>query len=92
MDYEIRTDSAFQEVISACAESRKGGPGTWIHEEMIVAYNALHEMGLAHSIETWMNGELVGGLYGVAHGRMFFGESMFSRVSDASKIALVHLV
>ena len=92
MDYEIRTDSAFQEVISACAESRKGSPGTWIHDDMLMAYNALHEMGLAHSVEVWMKGELIGGLYGVSLGRMFFGESMFSRVSNASKIALVHLV
>jgi leucyl/phenylalanyl-tRNA--protein transferase len=59
---------------------------------MLLAYNALHEMGLAHSVEVWMNGELMGGLYGVSLGRMFFGESMFSRVSNASKIALVHLV
>ncbi|SEK97766.1 leucyl/phenylalanyl-tRNA--protein transferase [Nitrosovibrio tenuis] len=92
IDYEIRTDSAFLEVISACAASREGCAGTWIHEAMVAAYASLHEMGLAHSVEVWMRGELVGGLYGVAQGRMFFGESMFSRVSNASKIALVHLV
>lgn len=91
-DYEIRADSAFRDVIKACAAPRKGRPGTWIHEDMISAYNALHEMGLAHSVEVWMGGELVGGLYGVSQGKMFFGESMFSRVSDASKIAFVHLV
>ena len=91
-DYEIRADSAFRAVIEACAAPRKGRPGTWIHEDMISAYNALHEMGLAHSVEVWMGGELVGGLYGVSQGKMFFGESMFSRVSDASKIAFVHLV
>ena len=91
-DYEIRTDSAFHQVINACAAPRNGHPGTWIHEDMLLAYNTLHEMGLAHSVEVWMNGELMGGLYGVSLGRMFFGESMFSRVSNASKIALVHLV
>ncbi|HEX8873938.1 MAG TPA: leucyl/phenylalanyl-tRNA--protein transferase [Nitrosospira sp.] len=91
-DYEIRADSAFPEVIRACAAPRKGRPDTWIHEDMIAAYNTLHEMGLAHSVEVWMDGELTGGLYGIAQGKMFFGESMFSRVSGASKIALVHLV
>ncbi|SDA16817.1 leucyl/phenylalanyl-tRNA--protein transferase [Nitrosospira sp. Nsp11] len=91
-NYTIRADSAFNEVVRACAEPRKERPGTWIHDEMIAAYTALHEMGLAHSIETWMEGELVGGLYGVAQGKMFFGESMFSRTTDASKVAFVHLV
>ena len=91
-NYTIRADSAFNQVVRACAEPRKERPGTWIHDEMIAAYTALHEMGLAHSIETWMEGELVGGLYGVAQGKMFFGESMFSRTTDASKIAFVHLV
>ena len=91
-NYTIRADSAFNQVVQACAAPRKERPGTWIHDEMIAAYTALHEMGLAHSIETWMEGELVGGLYGVAQGKMFFGESMFSRTTDASKIAFVHLV
>ena len=91
-NYTIRVDSAFNQVVQACAEPRKERPGTWIHDEMISAYTALHEMGLAHSIETWIEGELVGGLYGVAQGKMFFGESMFSRTTDASKVAFVHLV
>lgn len=90
--YEIRIDSAFAEVMQACAKPRRERPGTWIHAEMISAYAALHEMGFAHSVEVWIGGELMGGLYGVALGRMFFGESMFSRASDASKIAFVHLV
>lgn len=91
-DYEIRVDSAFSEVMQACAKPRRERPGTWIHAEMISAYAALHEMGFAHSVEVWIGGELMGGLYGVAQGRMFFGESMFSRASDTSKIAFVHLV
>lgn len=91
-DYTIRIDSAFNRVVQACAAPRKEQAGTWIHDEMIAAYTALHEMGWAHSIETWIEGELVGGLYGVAQGKMFFGESMFSRTTDASKVAFVHLV
>lgn len=91
-EYEIRLDSAFGEVIQACAAPRKRQAGTWIHPDMIAAYTALHQMGLAHSVETWIDGELAGGLYGIALGKMFFGESMFSCVPDASKIALVHLV
>ncbi|BCT69409.1 leucyl/phenylalanyl-tRNA--protein transferase [Nitrosospira sp. NRS527] len=91
-NYTIRIDSAFNQVMQACAAPRKERAGTWIHDEMIAAYTALHEMGWAHSIETWIEGELVGGLYGVAQGRMFFGESMFSRTTDASKVAFVHLV
>ncbi len=90
--YEIRTDYNFMQVMQACAARRKGQSGTWIHPEMIAAYTALHEMGLAHSVETWMDNQLVGGLYGIALGKVFFGESMFSRVPDASKIAFVHLV
>ena len=89
--YQIRTDDSFTQVMHACASPRKGQAGTWIHPKMIAAYTALHEMGLAHCVETWMDGELVGGLYGVALGKVFFGESMFSYVPDASKIALVHL-
>jgi leucyl/phenylalanyl-tRNA--protein transferase len=87
----VRADSAFRDVMRACAEPRPGQDGTWIGTEMIAAYCALHERGIAHSIETWIDGELAGGLYGVALGRMFFGESMFTRAPDASKIALVHL-
>jgi leucyl/phenylalanyl-tRNA--protein transferase len=89
--YEIRTDSAFEQVMRACAAPREGANGTWIHDEMIAAYCDLHRMGYAHSVETWINGELVGGLYGMALGRMFYGESMFSFKTDASKIAVAHL-
>ena len=89
--YEIRMDTAFRQVIQACAAPRGQQAGTWIHPGMVEAYAQLHEMGLAHSVETWMNNELTGGLYGVAQGRMFYGESMFSHRPDASKIALVHL-
>ena len=91
-NYEIRVDSAFSQVMQACAAPRKGQSGTWIHPEMISAYTVLHEIGLAHSVETWVDGELVGGLYGVSQGKMFFGESMFSHIPDASKIAFVLLV
>ena len=91
-NYEIRTDTAFEQVMRACASPREGQDGTWIQEEIVEAYVRLHHMGLAHSIETWMGGELVGGLYGVSLGRMFYGESMFSRKTDSSKIALAHLV
>ena len=90
--YEVRADSAFRTVMQACAEPRNHQNGTWISPAMIEAYHALHRRGIAHSIETWIDGELAGGLYGVAIGRMFYGESMFTRVTDASKIALVHLV
>ena len=89
--YEVRFDSVFEQVMRACATPREGANGTWIHEEMIAAYCELHRLGYAHSVETWMDGELVGGLYGMSLGRMFYGESMFSRRSDASKIALAHL-
>ncbi|MBI4191987.1 MAG: leucyl/phenylalanyl-tRNA--protein transferase [Betaproteobacteria bacterium] len=91
-DYEVRADTRFRAVMQACAEPRPRQDGTWITDEMIAAYGALHEQGIAHSIETWIGGELAGGLYGVALGRMFYGESMFTRAADASKIALVHLV
>lgn len=89
--HEVRCDSAFERVMRACAAPREGAHGTWIHEEMIAAYCELHRLGYAHSVETWMDGELAGGLYGVALGRMFYGESMFSRRTDSSKIALAHL-
>lgn len=91
-DYEVRADTRFRAVIKACAEPRPEQEGTWISAGMVAAYCALHEQGLAHSIETWIDGELAGGLYGVALGRMFYGESMFTHAADASKIALVHLV
>jgi leucyl/phenylalanyl-tRNA--protein transferase len=90
--FELRIDSAFSRVIKACAEPRKGEPGTWLGREMQAAYVALHRAGHAHSFETWLDDRLVGGLYGVAIGRAFFGESMFSRATDASKVALVGLV
>lgn len=89
--YHIQTDSAFMQVMQACAAPREKQTGTWIHPEMIAAYTTLHHLGIAHSVETWIDGELAGGLYGVAIGKVFFGESMFSRVPDASKIALVYL-
>jgi leucyl/phenylalanyl-tRNA--protein transferase len=90
--YELRVDTAFREVLAGCADPRPGGGGTWLGEDMRRAYAALHRAGYAHSFETWRRGELVGGLYGVALGRMFYGESMFSRATDASKVALVALV
>src|SRR5690349_4241139 len=90
--YEVRFDCAFEAIMASCAAPRKGEPGTWIGEEMMEAYLELHRLGHAHSVETWIDGELAGGLYGVALGRVFFGESMFSRVRDASKIALAGLV
>lgn len=90
--YEIRVDTAFREVMEGCSRPRAGQDGTWISPQMIVAYTELHRLGVAHSIETWINGELAGGLYGVALGRVFYGESMFTQVADASKIAFVHLV
>lgn len=90
--YEVRVDTAFPEVLRGCSAPRQGEPGTWLGPDMSVAYARLHNAGFAHSFETWRDGELVGGLYGVALGRMFYGESMFSRATDASKVALVKLV
>lgn len=91
-DYQVRIDSAFNKVIRICATiERKDEHGTWINSKMIKAYEKLHKLGLAHSFETWIDGELEGGLYGVGIGKVFFGESMFHRKADASKIALVHL-
>ncbi len=90
---EIRMDCAFEQVIQACASSpRNGQAGTWILPDMITAYCALHRAGFAHSVETWVNGRLAGGLYCVAMGQFVFGESMFSHASDASKVALAALV
>lgn len=90
-DYEIRVDSDFSAVMHACAAPREPGGGTWITGGMLRAYGDLHRMGVAHSVEVWRGNALIGGLYGVALGRMFYGESMFSRATDASKIALVNL-
>ena len=91
-DYEIRTDTAFEAVMRACAAPRDGDAGTWVTPDMVAAYCELHRLGHAHSVETWIDGELAGGLYGIALGRAFYGESMFTRAPDASKIALAHLV
>ncbi|WP_028454440.1 leucyl/phenylalanyl-tRNA--protein transferase [Chitinilyticum litopenaei] len=90
--YEVRFDSAFAEVLAGCAAPRDAHGATWITDEMRAAYLALHHGGHAHSAECWIDGQLAGGLYGVAIGRMFYGESMFARQADASKIAFVHLV
>lgn len=90
--FEFRVDTEFDRVVAACAEPRDYGGGTWITPEMAEAYGRLHRLGWAHSFETWQDDRLVGGLYGVAVGRVFFGESMFTRVTDASKVALVHAV
>lgn len=91
--FEVRFDTAFADVIAACAGTgRPGQAGTWITPEMQSAYERLHHLGLAHSVESWADGQLAGGLYGVALGGTFFGESMFARVSDASKVAFVALV
>ncbi len=91
--HQVRIDTAFDRVIAGCAGSDRGGDtGTWIVPEMVGAYGDWHAAGVAHSVETWIDGELAGGLYGVCLGRMFFGESMFTRVTDASKVALVALV
>ena len=90
--YEVRFDTAFRDVMRACGEPRPGQDGTWITPAMIEAYTTLCRLGFAHSIESWAGSELVGGLYGVAIGRMFYGESMFTRRSDASKVAFVATV
>lgn len=89
--FELRIDSAFAKVVAACAEPRRYTNATWITRDMAAAYARLHQLGWAHSFETWLDGELVGGLYGVAIGRVFFGESMFARATDASKVALARL-
>src|SRR5262245_9553452 len=90
--FEIRVDTAFRQVVEGCAESGPRRPDSWINEEILQLYTALHTSGHAHSVEAWRNDRLAGGLYGVAIGAAFFGESMFSRETDASKIALLHLV
>lgn len=90
--WEFRFDTVFEAVMRACAAPRKNQDGTWISEDIVTGYTGLHQLGYAHSSEVWFEGELVGGAYGVCIGRMFYGESMFARVSNASKMALVHLV
>ena len=90
--FTVTADGAFERVVARCAEPRRYTAATWITAEMADAYARLHRLGWAHSFETWHGGELVGGLYGVAIGRVFFGESMFSRATDASKVALVKMV
>ncbi len=90
--YQVRIDSAFEAVIDACAEARPGRMETWINAPIQALYGELYARGLAHSVECWADGDLVGGLYGVTLGAAFFGESMFSLARDASKVALIHLV
>jgi leucyl/phenylalanyl-tRNA--protein transferase len=90
--FEVRCDTAFREVMTACAQPAPGRTETWINQEILRLYTELFKMGRAHSVESWRDGVLAGGLYGVALGGAFFGESMFSHETDASKVALVHLV
>jgi leucyl/phenylalanyl-tRNA---protein transferase len=90
--FNIRVDTAFHDVIALCAAQSDTRTETWINKRIITLYSQLHKMGCAHSVESWLDGELVGGLYGIRIGSAFFGESMFSRETDASKVALVHLV
>ena len=91
--FKVSTDTAFEQVIQACADApRKGQDGSWIDQDFINAYTRLHRLGFAHSFETFYNDELIGGLYGVSIGRAFFGESMFHKVNNASKVAFVYLV
>ena len=89
--YEVHVDTAFEQVLRGCAAPRRGESGTWIGRDMKAAYLALHQAGYVHCFETWLGNDLVGGLYGVAIGHMFYGESMFSRATDASKVALLAL-
>jgi leucyl/phenylalanyl-tRNA---protein transferase len=90
--FEIKIDSDFEAVMQACSKPRGDSDGTWISDEIIEAYTHLHQLGMAHSVETYLNDELVGGLYGVSIGTAFFGESMFYKVDDASKVAFHHLI
>jgi leucyl/phenylalanyl-tRNA---protein transferase len=90
--FELRIDTAFAEVIDACAEPTPERPRTWLNDELLAIYKAVHHLGHAHSVECWQDGRLAGGLYGIRLGAAFFGESMFSRVRDASKVALIELV
>jgi leucyl/phenylalanyl-tRNA--protein transferase len=91
-DFRVTVDTEFEATIEACAEATQVRPRTWINDRIIMLYTSLYHLGYAHSVECWLGGRLIGGLYGVAMGGAFFGESMFSRESDASKIALIHLV
>ncbi|GAA6133411.1 leucyl/phenylalanyl-tRNA--protein transferase [Oceaniserpentilla sp. 4NH20-0058] len=90
-EFTTTTDTCFTEVMESCAALRKDGLGTWINSDMIESYTKLHKMGFAHSVECWQDSKLVGGLYGIAIGKAFFGESMFSKVSNASKVAFASL-
>jgi leucyl/phenylalanyl-tRNA--protein transferase len=90
--FEIRINTAFSRVMELCAEAAPDRPNTWINSPILNLYSALHRLGHAHSVEAWKDGELVGGLYGVSLKGVFFGESMFSRATDASKVSLAHLV
>jgi leucyl/phenylalanyl-tRNA---protein transferase len=90
--WQIRVNTSFEQVMRACAEPRNGQNGTWITEDIIAAYSGLHAIGKAHSVEVWGAGQLIGGLYGVCLGKMFYGESMFARQADSSKTALAWLV
>lgn len=90
--FDIRVDTAFETVVAACAQATQDRPNTWINQRIANLYGALHRLGHCHSVECWEDGELAGGLYGVRLGGAFFGESMFTRKTDASKIALAHLV
>jgi leucyl/phenylalanyl-tRNA--protein transferase len=90
--YQVRIDTAFDAVVEACAAARPGREDTWINAPIQELYGQLYRLGLAHSVECWLEGKLVGGLYGVTLGGVFFGESMFSTARDASKVALIHLV
>lgn len=89
--FEVRVDTAFARVLEECRRPAENRPESWINDQIAELYNALHAMGRAHSVECWRDGELAGGLYGVSLGGAFFGESMFTRVRDASKVALIHL-
>lgn len=90
--FDITYDQAFDEVVEACSKAKRKEDGTWIGDEIRIAYSNLHALGMAHSVEVWQQGELVGGLYGVAIGSVFFGESMFSKANNASKAGLIHLL
>jgi leucyl/phenylalanyl-tRNA--protein transferase len=89
--YRVSLDTAFKQVMEACAAPRVNASGTWISKDIITAYSRLHQLGFAHSVEVWSETKLVGGLYGIALGKMFFGESMFSRADNASKVGFAHL-
>ena len=90
-EFEIRINHDFRSIMRACAEPAPDRPKTWINQPLLEAYGRLHDLGYAHSVEVWQGGQLAGGLYGVSLGAAFFGESMFSRATNASKVALVHL-